>query len=144
MLRAVAEQATIDQLAKSIKEGTMGEVRVPVRIANLNDPDSYWEADFLVDSGATLSVVPVDILNEIGVEARRVGRFYLADESSIVRRVGTATFTVAGETEDASVIFGDEGIEPILGLTILEALGLLIDPLRHRLLPRSALSPALD
>ena len=49
-----------------------------------------------------------------------------------------------GETEQASVIFGEEGAEPILGLTVLQSLGFLIDPLRHRILPRSALAASLD
>lgn len=144
MLRAVAEPAAIAQLAQNIKESPMGEVYVPVRVANPDQPDRVWEADFLVDSGASVSVVPVDVLNRLEIDPRRFGRFYLADESSIVRRVGLARFTVAGETEDASVMFGEEGAEPILGLTVLQSLGLLIDPLRHRLLPRSVLAASLD
>ena len=144
MLRAVAAPEAIECLASQIKESPMGEVRVPVRVGNPNQPDRFWEADFLVDSGASMSVVPVDVLNRLDVSPRRVGRFYLADESSVLRRVGLATFTVAGETEDASVMFGEEGSEPILGLTVLQSLGFLIDPLRHRLLPRSALAASLD
>ena len=144
MLRAVAAPEAVERLASQIKESPMGEVRVPVRVANPDAPDRSWEADFLVDSGASVSVVPVDVLNQLGIDARRLGRFYLANESSIVRRVGLATFTVAGETEDASVMFGEEGSEPILGLTVLQSLGFLVDPLRERLLPRSALAEALD
>ncbi len=144
MLRAVAEPEAIERLASQIKESPMGEVRVPVRVANPDDPSRFWEAEFLVDSGASVSVVPVDVLNRLGIDARRFGRFYLANESSIVRRVGIASFTVAGEIEDASVMFGEEGAEPILGLTVLESLGFLIDPLRQRLLPRSALAASLD
>ena len=144
MLRAVAEPEAIERLTSQIKESAMGEVRVPVRVANSDVPERFWDAEFLVDSGASMSVVPVDVLNRLEIEPRRFGRFYLADESSIVRRVGIASFTVASETEDASVMFGEEGAEPILGLTVLQSLGFLIDPLRHRLLPRSALVEALD
>ena len=144
MLRAVAEPEAIERLASQIKESPMGEVRVPVRIANPDAPERFWEAEFLVDSGASVSVVPVDVLNRLDIDPRRFGRFYLADESSIVRRVGIASFTVAGQTEDASVMFGEENAEPILGLTVLQSLGFLIDPLRHRLLPRSALVASLD
>ncbi len=144
MLRAVAEPAAIERLASQIKESPMDEVRMPAQVANPDAPDRYWEADFLLDSGASVSVVPVDVLERLGVSPRRLGRSYLADESSIVRRVGLATFTVAGETEDASVMFGEEGTEPILGLTVLQSMGFLVDPLRERLLPRSALAEALD
>ena len=34
MLRAVAEPEAIERLASQIKESPMGEVRVPVRVAN--------------------------------------------------------------------------------------------------------------
>ncbi|MYD75010.1 MAG: hypothetical protein F4Y11_12720 [Chloroflexi bacterium] len=96
MLRAVAEPEAIERLGSQIKESPIGEVRVPVRVANPDAPDRSWEAEFLVDTGATVSVVPVDVLNDLCVEAIDVARFYLADESSILRRVGLARFVVAG------------------------------------------------
>ena len=122
----------------------MGEVRVPVQVTNREAPGRSWEADFLVDTGATVSVVPVDVLNDLGVEAVDVARFYLADESSILRRVGLARFVVAGVARHAEVMFGAEGCQPIVGATLLQSMGFLVDPLRERLLPRSALAASLD
>ncbi len=144
MLRAVAEPEAIERLGSQIKESPMGEVRVPVRVANPDAPDRSWEAEFLVDTGATVSVVPVDVLNDLGVEAIDVARFYLADESSILRRVGLARFVVAGVSRHAGVMFGDKGCQPIVGSTLLQSMGFLVDPLRERLLPRSALTASLD
>ena len=144
MLRAVAELEAIERLASQIKEPPMGEVRVPVRVAHPDAPDRSWEAEFLVDTGATVSVLPVDVLNDLGVEAVDVARFYLADESSILRRVGLARFIVAGVSRHAEVMFGNEGGQPIVGGTLLQSMGFLVDPLRERLLPRSALAASLD
>ena len=140
MQRVVAEPETIRRFLREIKESPVGEVRIPVRVANLADPSRHWEADFLVDTGATTSVVPVDILNAIGIEARWLSRFWLADESSIMRRVGLAEFTVAGITDGGRVMFGQEGQEPILGNALLQDLGLLVDPTGHRILHRSVLA----
>ena len=144
MLRAVAEPEAIERLGSQIKESPMGEVRVPVRVANPDAPDRSWEAEFLVDTGATVSVVPVDVLNDLGVEAIDVARFYLADESSILRRVGLARFVVAGVSRHAEVMFGDEECQPIVGSTLLQSMGFLVDPLREWLLPRSVLTASLD
>ena len=144
MLRAVAEPEALERLASQIKESPMGEVRVPVRVANPDAPERFWEAEFLVDTGATVSVVPVDVLNDLGVEAVDVARFYLADESSILRRVGLARFVVAGVARHGEVMFGNEGCQPIVGVTLLQSMGFLVDPLRERLLSRSALAASLD
>ena len=38
MLRAVAEPEAVERLASQIKESPMGEVRVPVRVANPDAP----------------------------------------------------------------------------------------------------------
>ena len=144
MMRVIAEPEAMARLEASIKESPMGEVRVPVRVSNPFDADRSWEADFLVDTGSTVSSVPVDVLNGIGVDASEIARVYMADGSSALRRIGYASFELAGVTRRAEVIFAPEGTDPLLGYLILESMGFLVDPLRERLRPRSDLSPALD
>ena len=142
LVRASAEQMA--RFILNMKESPMGEVRVPVRVSNPFDADRSWEADFLVDTGSTVSSVPVDVLNGIGVDASEIARVYMADGSSALRRIGYASFELAGVTRRAEVIFAPEGTDPLLGYLILESMGFLVDPLRERLRPRSDLSPALD
>ena len=139
MQRVVAEPEAIARLSASIKESSVGEVRVPVRIANPFDSERFWEADFLVDTGSTMGSVPVDVLNEIGVDAVEIVRVYMADGSSALRRVGLVRLSVAGVTLPTQVIYAPEDTEPLLGYLILEAMGFIVDPLRQRLLPRSEL-----
>ena len=122
-----------------IEETPMGEVRVPVRISNPHDPDRFWEGEFLVDTGATTSAVPTTILESIGIEPRSVREYWLADGPSMRRLVGRADFYLMGAEDYSAVMFAEADVEPILGLTVLESLGLLVDPLRERLLPRDAL-----
>ncbi len=144
MQRIVAEPEAMTRLEASMKESPMGEVRVPVRVSNPFDSDRFWDAEFLVDTGSTMSSVPVDVLNGIGVDAVEIVRVYMADGSSALRRVGLATLSLAGVSLPVQVIYAPEDTEPLLGYLVLEAMGFLVDPLKERLRPRSHLSVGVD
>ncbi|MCY3569570.1 MAG: clan AA aspartic protease [Chloroflexi bacterium] len=113
---------------------------MPVRVINPYDPSRFWDGTFLVDSGATNSHVPTTVLESIGIQPTGVREVWLADNRAVRRMFSFAGFTVLEQTDYASVFFADDEVEPILGLTVLESLGLLIDPARERLLPRSAVT----
>jgi clan AA aspartic protease len=84
--------------------------------------------DMFVDTGATFSVLPPDLADEIGVV--RLGRTYritLADGSSVDMEAGTASVRVLDREAPATVLIGPVD-EPILGVETLEALGLTVDP----------------
>ena len=144
MQRIVAEPEAIERFLGSIKESPMGEVRVPVRITNPFDADRYWEADFLVDTCSTVSTVPVDVLNSIGLDAVDIVRVFMADGSSALRQICYANFEVVGIRRQAEVVFGPENVEPLLGVTLLQSMGQVVDALGERILPRSALIASAD
>lgn len=86
------------------------------------------ELSMLVDTGATYSVIPPDLADEIGVA--RLGRTYrieLANGAPIEMDVGVALFRMMGREAPATVLIGDVR-EPLLGVETLEALGLTVDP----------------
>ena len=86
------------------------------------------EVSMLVDTGATYSVLPPDLADEIGVS--RLGRPYrieLANGAQIDMEVGVALFRVLGREAPATVLIGSVN-EPLLGVETLEALGLSVDP----------------
>ena len=139
VMRAVARPDVLARFKRLLEECSMGEVRVPVRISNYSDPDQFWEGDFLVDTGATSSHVPASMLLSIGIEPQFARRIWLADESSIRRPVGAAKYELLGDEYVGEVILSQEGTPPILGLTVLESLGLVVDPQGERILPRSAI-----
>jgi predicted aspartyl protease len=93
------------------------------------------EEELLVDSGAFYTVVPGRTLRRLGIRPRGTERFYLADGTGITRQVGIAHFEVGGRKGVANVIFGRRGDAPLLGALTLEALGLILDPLRRKLRP---------
>ena len=93
------------------------------------------ELDFLIDSGAVYSLVPGRILDELGIDTYRTIDFALADGTVITRRVTSGYFEYNGEGGPAPVIYGEEGDEPLLGVTTLESLGLILHPFKRELFP---------
>jgi clan AA aspartic protease len=91
--------------------------------------------EFLVDSGAMYSLVPVDVWPAIGLEAKRTQRFTLADGTHITRAVSECHVTLPQGETHTPVILGEEGDEPLLGVVTLENLGLVLDPFRRELRP---------
>jgi clan AA aspartic protease len=106
----------------------MGLTHVTVTLKSIAGPNSTYEADFLVDTGATGSLVPAPELKKIGVEP--VGRtaYELADGKVEEYPYGLVQIVFMGEITAGRVIFGPEMAEPILGVTALESVGITIDP----------------
>lgn len=111
----------------------MGFTEVPVRISNLADPSRFVDLTMVADSGAFHSIVPGKTLRQLGIRPRRTETFAVADGRTIRRQVGYALFSTAGKTGPAPVVFGRRGDETLLGVLSLEAMALMVDPVRQRL-----------
>jgi predicted aspartyl protease len=106
-----------------------------IEVANPARPDKTEELEFLVDSGAICSVIPARVLQQLGIRPLATEEFRLADSSVIRRRKGVGLFIHGGKVGGADVIFGEPGDSQLLGALTLEALGLVLDPLRRELKP---------
>ena len=113
----------------------MGLTHVEAIIANPGNLKKAKKISLLVDSGAVYSVVPATVLAAIGVKAHTTKTFTLANVSEIKRRIGDAVFKLNGHQGASPVIFGEKGDSALLGMVSLEALGLLLDPIRRELRP---------
>jgi predicted aspartyl protease len=105
-----------------------------VKVINPERPKKVKECEFLVDSGAVYSVVPQNLLKTLGIKATSSQEFILANGEIIKRPIGNAYFEYKGKIRTAPVLFGDEGIF-LLGATTIEALGMILDPIRRELRP---------
>jgi clan AA aspartic protease len=110
----------------------MGFVHADVTIKNIQDPKRSVTVRFLVDTGASDSLVPRQLLRQIGVEP--VGRrtYHLATGRRRYQ-VGHALLSLKGDETAGDVIFGTDEDEPLLGVNVLQSLGLKVDPVKHRL-----------
>ncbi len=111
----------------------MGATQVTVRITNPAEPDRFWEGLFLVDIGATDSLVPRQHLEAIGLQPRGRRTYELADGSELAVDVTVAEIEFMGEVIGGTVIYGESNAEPLLGLTALESVGIEVDPVSQRL-----------
>ncbi|MDH5187265.1 MAG: aspartyl protease family protein [candidate division WOR-3 bacterium] len=113
----------------------MGLTVLEVEVGNPANPKVLEKIEFLVDSGAIYSVVPIPILERLGIKPLTEQEFRLADGTKIVRKKGVALFKYGDRIGGADVIFGEDGDSMLLGAFTLEALGLTLDPLRRELKP---------
>src|SRR6185295_7343468 len=70
----------------------MGVTNVKATVGNPADNSRRREVEFLVDSGATYSLVPSEILSELEIEPHSLREFVLGNGEFVTRRMGTATF----------------------------------------------------
>lgn len=93
------------------------------------------EVDFLVDSGATFTLLPQKVWKRLGLKPIDEMKFSLADGSVISRELSEAWLEYEGRGRTVQVIMGRRGDEALLGALTLEALGLVLDPFKRELHP---------
>ena len=113
----------------------MGMVEVEMTIANPLQAERQAIVTLLVDTGATYSMIPRRVLEQIGIEALELGEFETADGSRIQRDIGEVSFHWNGKRRTSTVIFGEETDSALLGLVALESLALEVDPFNRQLRP---------
>lgn len=90
---------------------------------------------FLVDSGATYSVLPYTVWQAIEVAPLREATFILADGTRVERRIGECYIRLPQGEGHTPVVLGEPGDEPLLGMVTLEILGLVLNPFTRTLQP---------
>ncbi len=127
----------------------MGEVRIKVKLTNAIDEGlarrgklsegeiRTYEADALVDTGAVSSVVPFNVMKQLGLYSigSRVAE-YADGRKDKVDLTEPIKFDIIGrETIESAMVLGDE---VIIGQTILEVLDLLVDCNNRKVIPNPA------
>jgi clan AA aspartic protease len=99
---------------------------------------------FLVDSGATYTVLNKRVWEELGLKPLSEMEFILADGTVVKRGISEALIELPGYGERHSpVVLGEEGDENLLGVVTLEVFGLILDPFKRELRPIRALMKTL-
>ena len=116
----------------------MGTFRVQVEIA---DPTGGWfdRVEALVDTGATYTWIPRDLLDRLAVQPEEERRFILANGREVSYPIGWIRVRIDGRSQPTIAVFGDPGSDPLLGAFTLEGFGLAADPVNRRLVPVPAL-----
>ena len=106
----------------------MGLTHVTVALKGLGSSGGAYEADFLVDAGATDCLAPAAKLRQIQVEPVGTMVYELADGTKHEYPFGLVEIRFMGEITAGRVVFGPDDAEPILGVTALESVGITVDP----------------
>ena len=127
----------------------MGEVRVKVKLINAGDEALFrrgkvskdeirvYETDALVDTGAIPSVLPIEIVQKLGLELVRKERATYANNSSEnVDVTEPVSFEILGRrVTEETLVLGDE---VIIGQIALERTDLLVDCVNRQVIPNPA------
>ena len=114
--------------------GEVGTFSVDFTISNRDHTESRTLSG-LVDTGASYTVVPASILDELGVERRRTRTFKLADGSRREMSLGLVTMELEGQIDDVHVAFGVDESTILVGALALEVFALAADARYRRLIP---------
>ena len=106
----------------------MGLTKVTTKISPFHDGQKFYEAVFLVDTGATDSMIPAPELEKIGVKKEGKMAYELAIGQVKEYPYGLARIEFMSEITAGRVIFGEPDSDPLLGVTALESVGIVVDP----------------
>jgi predicted aspartyl protease len=96
--------------------------------------------NFLVDSGATYTVLTERVWRELGLEPIGDMEFILVDGAIVRRRISEALLELPGYGErHTPVVLGESEDENLLGMVTLKIFGLILDPFKRELRPIRAL-----
>lgn len=113
--------------------GEVGTFRVDFTIRNRVDGRER-SLNGLVDTGASYTVIPEHILDELGIPRDEVELFSLADGSVQELAIGRAEMQLDSRARDVYVVFGTSREKILLGAMALEAFALAADAKNRRLI----------
>jgi len=102
------------------------------------DGTRFQEVTALVDTGATYTSVPRNILEGLGVSVTEERPFILANGERVMYGMAWIRIRLEGREQPTPAVFGEVGSEILLGAVTLEELGLGVDVVNQRLVPTPA------
>jgi len=121
----------------------MGKVLERIKITNLLDPTRSIEIDAVIDTGATMVVLPQNIVDELKLKKIREVKVRYANNTTETKSIyGVVTIEIKGRTGNFDVLAEAEGSPPLIGQVVLGILDLVVDPRTRTLMP-NPLSPEM-
>ena len=96
------------------------------------------EVSFLVDSGATYTLLPERVWKSLELEPNREMEFVLADGTRISRGISECLIELPQGRGHTPVILGEPRDDAFLGVVTLEEMGLVFNPFERSLQPMRA------
>jgi len=121
----------------------MGKVTEQVRITNIFDQAKSIEIEAVIDTGATMVVLPQNIVDELGLRKFREARVRYANNTTALKSIyGVVTIEMKGRTGNCDVVAESEGSQSLIGQVVLEILDLMVDTKTRTVIP-NPISPEM-
>jgi len=118
----------------------MGQFSVRIKVAHPFDASRSEETELLVDTGATLSWIPREVIQKTGVPLSQRRTFLVADGRKVERDTAGVLLRFNGTEAIVTVVVAEPEDGRLLGATALEILGYGVDPIKLELIPRALLA----
>ena len=115
--------------------GEVGTFHVDFIIRNRTDPTRELTLNGVVDTGASYTVIPERLLDDLGVEREGYMVFEIADGSRQELPLGWVEMELLGEAAKVYVVFGHDSGPVLLGAMALETFSLAADAKNRALIP---------
>jgi clan AA aspartic protease len=125
----------------------MRKVVERVKITNFKDATKTIEIEAVIDTGTTMSVLPIDIIQKLGLEKIEEVNVRYADNHVETREVyGSVILEITGRKAVFDVLAENRGAQPLIGQIVLERLDLIIEPGERKVIPnpRSPETPMIE
>jgi len=121
---------------KREREFLMGKVIEPVKLTSLFNPHKSVVVEAVVDTGATMMVLPRDIVSDLGLEKVEEVRVRYANNQVDTKEIyGVVRLEIQGRVGNFDVLAENEGVQPLVGQIVLERLDLVVDPSARKVVP---------
>ena len=114
----------------------MGKVMEKLKLRSLFDPTKSLEVDAVIDTGATMLVLPQNLVDELGLKKIREATVKYANNQTQKKSVYAGLVVeLKGRIGSFEAVAEIIGSEPLVGQIVLEALDLVVDPRTRTLIP---------
>jgi clan AA aspartic protease len=113
----------------------MSTFSVDITVANLNRPERHRRVSATVDTGATYTVLPREIVEDLGCRTHGSRQILLADGHEQEWPMTYVWITVDGREGPTLSLIGPREGPALLGAVTLEEFALGVDPVAQRLIP---------
>jgi clan AA aspartic protease len=114
----------------------MGKVIEKVKITNLFDQTKSVEVEAVIDTGATMLVLPQDVIAKLDLRKMREATVRYANNKTETKSIyGVVTAEIRGRAGEFNVLAESERCQPLVGQIVLEQLDLVVDPSTRTVMP---------
>ena len=117
----------------------MGKVVEKVKLTSLFEQEKSLEVEAVIDTGATMVVLPRDIVEELGLRKMREVKVRYANNKVETKPIyGVVNIELKGRSANLDVLVEEKGSQPLMGQVLLELLDLIVEPKTRKLIPNPA------